>query len=104
MKGGGGKIIGLLPQRRGGAEEAKAQQVGNIGQWARKRPKISIGFWLAAVVYAASAFLGSGWGRVNGSTNFNGFKILCHSIEVCARLPRWAANEMCSSVLKEWMF
>ena len=24
---------------------------------------------------------------------------LCHSIVVCARLPRWAANGMCSSVL-----
>jgi len=39
----------------------------------KKRAKISIGFWLAGVVYAASAFLGSGWGRVNGSTIFNDF-------------------------------
>jgi len=36
--------------------------------------KITIGFWPGVMVYAASAFFGSGWGRVNGSTIFNDFR------------------------------
>src|SRR6185312_11999584 len=40
----------------------------------KEPPKITIGFWPGIIVYTASAFFGSGWGRVNGSTIFNVFR------------------------------
>src|SRR6266567_1749944 len=52
-------------------------------------------FAFRAVTYSVRSDSGAGWKTNRNELEFE----LCHSIEVCARLPRWVANGMCSSAL-----
>ena len=52
-------------------------------------------FAFRAVTYSVRSDSGAGWKANRNELEFE----LCHSIVVCARLPRWVANGMCSSAL-----